>query len=121
MTKKNFATLLIGVIGGLLFSLGMCMCLLPQWIAFRTGVITTAVGALTLLILFLVRWKMDGRTCAPNWKLLGKIAFGVFASLVLGVGMCLILVFHRMVSGILAGIIGIVLLLCLIPMCIGLK
>lgn len=31
MEKKNFITLVLGVVGGLLFSLGMCMCLLPEW------------------------------------------------------------------------------------------
>ncbi len=121
MTKKNFVTLLFGVIGGLLFSVGMCMCLLPEWNAFDIGVAVTAVGAVILLILLLVRWKMEGRRMKPNWKLIGKIAFGIFAVLVLGVGMCLIMVFQRMIPGIVVGVVGIALLLCLIPMCIGLK
>ena len=30
MEKKNFIKLVLGVVGGLLFSLGMCMCLLPE-------------------------------------------------------------------------------------------
>ncbi len=121
MTKKNFITLILGAVGGLLFALGMCMCLLPEWNAFNTGVVVTAIGAVVLLILFLVRWKMDGRKLKPNWKLIGKIAYGTFAALVLGVGMCMIIVFNMMVPGIIVGIIGIVLLLCLIPMCLGLK
>jgi len=37
------------------------------------------------------------------------------------VGMCLIMVWNLMLPGILVGIAGIVMLLCLIPMCIGLK
>ncbi len=121
MTKKNFITLLLGCVGGLLFSIGMCMCLLPEWDTFDTGLAVTAIGAVILLALLLVRWKMDGRKCKPNWKLIGKTAFGVLATLVLGTGMCLIMVWHMMIPGILVGVIGIVLLLCLIPMCIGLK
>ena len=35
--------------------------------------------------------------------------------------MCMIMVWNLMLPGILVGIVGIVLLLCLIPMCIGLK
>ncbi len=120
MTKKNFITLVLGVVGGLLFSIGMCMCLLPEWQAFSTGVATTATGAVSLLVLFLVRWKMAGKKRKPNWNLIGKIAFGTFAALVLGVGMCMIMVFNLMIPGIIVGIVGIVLLLCLIPMCIGL-
>ncbi len=121
MTKKNFITLLLGVIGGLLFSIGMCMCLLVEWNAFETGVVVTAIGAVILLTVFLVRWTMDGKKLKFNWKLIGKIAFGTFASLVLGVGMCMIMVFNMMIPGIIVGVVGIALLLCLIPMCIGLK
>lgn len=45
----------------------------------------------------------------------------MFAALVLGVGMCMILVWNLLLPGILVGILGIVLLLMLIPMCLGLK
>ena len=51
MTKKNFAFLVLTVVGGLLFALGMCMCLLPQWNAFELGVVCTAIGGIALLIL----------------------------------------------------------------------
>lgn len=121
MTKKNFVTLVLGVVGGLLFGIGMCMCLLPEWDAFDTGVVVTAIGAISLLVLLAVRWKMDGRQLHVNGKLVGKIAFGVVGGLVLGTGMCLIMVWNMMVPGILLGVLGIVLLLCLIPMCLGLK
>ena len=43
------------------------------------------------------------------------------AALILGVGMCMIMVWNLMLPGILVGIVGIVLLLMLIPMCLGLK
>ena len=123
MEKKNFITLIIGVIGGLLFSLGMCMCLLPEWGVFNHGVVITAIGAVVLLITYIVYRKMSGKNKRKiNWKIVGKVAYGVFASLVLGVGMSMIMVFENMMLlGILVGIVGIVLLLFLIPMCIGLK
>ena len=38
MEKKSFVTLVMGVVGGLLFSLGMCMGLLPEWNMFNVGV-----------------------------------------------------------------------------------
>ena len=56
-----------------------------------------------------------------NWKTVGKVLYGVVSALVLGTGMCLIMVFDKMILGILVGIAGIIMLLCLIPMCIGLK
>ncbi len=52
MTKKNFMFLAMLVAGGLLFALGMCMCLLPEWNAFvpgvavATGFTGSCVGAL---------------------------------------------------------------------------
>ncbi len=121
MKKNDFITLVVGVLGGLLFSLGMCMCLLPEWNAFQPGVVCTAVGFVSLLILILVRCKKAGVKLHINWRLTGKIAFGVLGALVLGVGMCMILVWNLMLPGIAVGMVGIVLLLCLIPLFVGLK
>lgn len=121
MKKSAFINLIIGVVGGLLFALGMCMCLLPEWNAFKLGVVCTAIGAVILLALALVNYVKSGKKIKVNWKITGKVLFGTFAALVLGLGMCMIMVWNMMLPGILVGIVGIVLLLCLIPMCIGLK
>ena len=57
-----------------------------------------------------------------NAKTVGKIIYGVFASLVFGTGLGLVLAFEAlMIPGILVGLLGIILLLFLIPMCVGLK
>ena len=123
MEKKNFITLVLGTVGGLLFALGMCMCLLPEWNMFEIGVGCTAVGLIVIIATIIVYRKMSG--AAPiklNWKVVGKVVYGVVSALVLGVGMSLVLVFEgMMIQGILVGIAGIVMLLFLIPMCIGLK
>ena len=121
MKKSTFINLIIGTVGGLLFALGMCICLLPEWNAFGQGVICTAIGFLSLLIQSIVAWIRSGRKIKINWRIAGKVLYGVFASLVLGVGMCMIMVWNLMLPGILVGIVGIVLLLMLIPMCLGLK
>ena len=122
MKKSQFITLVGGIVGGLLFSIGMCMCLLPEWHAFREGVVVTAVGAVVLLVLAVVNAVRSGKTRKPiHWKTVGKVLYGVFAVLVLGLGMCMIQVWDMLLWGIVVGIAGIVLLLCLIPMCIGLK
>ena len=121
MKKSAFINLVIGTVGGLLFSLGMCMCLLPEWNAFTTGTVCTASGAMILLIQAIVAWIRSGKKLVINWKLTGKIIFGVAAALVLGLGMCMIMVWNLMLPGILVGIVGIVLLLMLIPMFLGLK
>ena len=123
MKKENFMSLVLGVIGGLLFGIGMCMCLIPEWNAFTPGVVVAALGAVVLIIMLIARYVMLGKPkIKVDPKLVGKIAFGVLGALVLGTGMCMVMVFERMmIPGILVGIIGIVLLLCLIPLCRGLK
>ena len=121
MKKSTFIHLIAGTIGGLLFALGMCMCLLPEWNAFEIGVVCTAIGGVSLLIQSIVAWVRSGRKIHINWKLTGKILYGVLASLVLGVGMCMIMVWNLMLPGIAVGIIGIVMLMMLIPMFVGLK
>ena len=121
MKKSAFINLMGGTVGGLLFALGMCMCLLREWNAFNIGVVCTAVGAAVLLVQGIVAWVRSGRKVRINWKLTGKILFGVFGALVLGVGMCMIMVWKLMLPGIAVGIVGILLLLMLIPMFLGLK
>ena len=122
MKKNQFIALLVGTVGGLLFSLGMCMCLLPEWNAFNEGVVAIAAGAVILLALAIVSRIKSGKPAKPiNWKVVGKVVYGTVSALVLGAGMCMIMVWNLMLPGILVGIAGIVMLLCLIPMCIGLK
>lgn len=123
MEKKNFIALIMGVVGGILFALGMCMCLLPEWGAFNQGVVFGIIGAVVLLITWIVYRKMSGKQPIKlNAKVIGKVIYGIFAALVFGVGMCMIMVFENMmILGIIIGIVGIVLLLFLIPMCLGFK
>ena len=121
MKKSTFVNLIVGTISGLLFALGMCMCLLPEWNAFNIGVVCTAIGFVSMLVQSIVAWLRSGRKIKINWKNAGKVLYGVFAALVLGVGMCRFMVWNLMLPGILVGIVGIVLLLMLIPMFLGLK
>ena len=122
MKKNQFITLLVGVVAGLIFALGMCMCLLPEWNAFTPGVVCTAIGGVILAgmgIIALVKTSKDRKPI--NWKMVGKVTFGVVSALILGLGMCMIMVWNWMIPGILVGIVGIVMLLCLIPMFLGFK
>ena len=123
MKKENFITLVLGTVSGLLFALGMCMCLLPEWGAFNIGIGFGVAGVIGIIATVITYRKLSGKKpIKVNAKTVGKIIYGVFASLVFGVGMCMTMVFEgMMIPGILVGILGIVLLLFLIPMCVGLK
>jgi len=122
MEKKTFVTLVMSVVGGMLFAMGMCMCLLPEWEMFNQGVVLAAVGLVELLITALVYCKKSGIKIKVNAKLVGKVIYGIFAACVFGAGMSMTMAFEgMMLPGIVVGIVGIVLLLFLIPMCVGLK
>ena len=54
-------------------------------------------------------------------KAIGTTLLGVLGAIVLGAGMCMVMVWDMLVWGIVVGIVGIVLLLCLIPVIKGLK
>ena len=122
MKKKDFVSLVMSVVGGILFALGMCMALLPEWNAMQEGVVIGVIGAVVLLAMVFVRRKMDGKPMIVfDGKTIAATLLGVVGAIVLGVGMCMVMVWDMMVPGIVAGIVGIVLLLCLIPVCKGLK
>ena len=122
MEKKTFITLVMSVIGGMFFALGMCMCLLPEWGAFNQGVVLGVIGAVEVLITWFVHRKMSGKQPVKvNAKTVGKVIYGIVAAIVFGIGMALVMAYGMMIQGIIVGIVGMILLLCLIPMCIGLK
>ena len=121
MSKKNFVSLILGTIGGILFALGMCMAMLPEWGAFTQGIIVGCIGAVILIALVLIRRKMEGKPVIVklSGKTVGSIVLGVVGALLLGAGMCMVMIWEMMIPGILVGIVGIVLLLCLIPLVKG--
>ncbi|MDE6748125.1 MAG: hypothetical protein K2K21_03550 [Lachnospiraceae bacterium] len=122
MKKSTFVAMILGTIGGILFALGMCMALIPEWNTLQQGIIMGVAGMIVLLAMVLVWRKMENKApIKPSGKTIGAILIGIIGALLLGVGMCLTMVWSHMVLGIIIGIIGIVVLLCLIPFIKGLK
>lgn len=122
MKKSTFVAMILGTIGGILFALGMCMTLIPEWNAFRPGVIMGVIGAVTLLIMVIIWRRMENKAPVKlSGKVIGATLIGIVGALLLGVGMCLTMVWSHMVVGIIVGVVGIVVLLCLIPFIKGLK
>lgn len=122
MKKSSFVAMILGTVSGVLFALGMCMALITEWNAFIPGVVFGCVGILLGLITVLIWRKMEHKKPIKiNGKTFITILVGVAGALTLGVGMCLCMVWSKMVLGILVGILGIVILLCLIPIVMGIK
>lgn len=122
MKKSNFVAMIMGTIGMVFFALGMCMALLPEWGMFRQGIVAGTVGIVIFLLTFIVWRKMEGKEPIKlNGKTVGTAVFGIFGALLFGVGMCLSMVFGKMILGVVIGVVGIVALLMLIPMTRGLQ
>lgn len=122
MKKSNFIALILGTIGTVFFALGMCMALIAEWEMRQQGTICGVVGLVVLLADLLIWRRMEGKEPIHlSGKTLGTLALAVIGALLLGVGMCLCMVFSKMVLGIVIGLVGIVALICLIPLTKGLK
>lgn len=122
MKKSSFVALVMGTVSGVLFALGMCMALLPEWDAFKQGVVLGAVGIVLGVITLLVWCKMENKQLPKmNGKNAFRVIYTVVAALVLGTGMCMCLVWEQIIWGTLVGLLGIVMLLALIPMIKGIK
>lgn len=122
MKKSSFVAMLMGTVSVVLFALGMCMALIPEWGAFQPGIVSGCVGLLLGLITVIVWRKMEHK--APirfSAKTVFAAVVGVVGALALGIGMCFCMVWNKMVIGIVLGLIGIAILLCLIPLTKGLQ
>lgn len=115
--------MVLGTVGGVLFALGMCMALIPEWEAFKPGLVFGCVGLLLGIITLIVWRKMEHKGC--RLKFPAKRFFPLLsvssAALALGVGMCLCMVWGKMVMGVAIGLVGLVLLLSLVPLIKGIK
>ena len=115
MKKSSFIAMVLGTVAGVLFALGMCMALLPEWNAFEPGIV---LGLITVFV-----WrKMEHK--APiklNGRMVAITIFGIIGALTLGVGMCFCMVWGNIILGTIIGLVGIILLLSLIPITKGIK
>ena len=122
MKKSSFIALIMGTVSGVLFALGMCMALLPEWNAFTEGIIFGGVGIVLGIITTLIWCRMENKKLPKmSVKNVFRTLYAVVSALVLGVGMCMCLVWHQIIWGTLVGLLGIIMLIALIPMIKGIK
>ncbi len=122
MKKSSFTAMVLGTVSGVLFGLGMCMALIPEWDAFQPGIIFGCVGIVLGLTTLIVWRKMEHKEPVRfSSKTVLTVIVGVAGALALGVGMCFSMVWGKMIMGIAIGLVGIVVLLCLIPLTKGIR
>lgn len=114
MKKETLIQIILGTVGGLIFSVGMCMCLIPEWDLFWPGVVACVVGALILLPIYPMYRKEHPRTPIHVEKTtLAAILSGLAGCLLLGIGMSLALTQTGkafLLLGIVIGVVGILVL-----------
>ena len=88
MKKSSFAALVLGTVSGVLFALGMCMALLPEWDAFTEGVILGAAGIVLGIATVLIWCRMENKKLPKlNGKTVFLTVYTVVSALVQGKGM----------------------------------
>ncbi|HIT21468.1 MAG TPA: hypothetical protein IAB56_00660 [Candidatus Scybalousia intestinigallinarum] len=118
MKKDTLLEIILGTIGGLIFAIGMCMCLIPEWDLFQVGVVVAIIGFIVLLCIIPVyRQSHPKKEHAPiNWGIVIAWIVGIIGALVMGFGMSRVMVTDPsqadMLVGIIAGVIG--LLICVL-------
>lgn len=118
MKRENFVTLILCTVGGIPFALGMCMCLVPAWNAFRPGVVLGALGAAVLLAAAVVRRRMQGKPAVRlTARTAGTALLAAAGALALGVGMCCTMVWTQFFSlGVAVGLAGIAAMAAALPL-----
>ena len=116
MKKETLLELILGTIGGLVFAIGMCMCLIPEWDLFKAGVVVAILGFIVLLCIIPVyRKNHPKKEHTPiNWGIVFTWIIGIVGALVMGFGMSKVMVGDPsktdLLIGIIIGIVG--LLIC---------
>ena len=119
MKKETLLEIILGTIGGLVFAIGMCMCLIPEWNLFTTGVVVGIIGFIILLCIIPIYKKEHPKKVTnkkTDWGLVLTWLIGIVGSLIMGFGMSKILVGSPekmdMIIGIITGGVG--LLICVL-------
>ena len=89
MKKETLLEIILGTIGGLVFAIGMCMCLIPEWDLFKAGCVVAIIGFIILLCIIPVyRSHHPKKQHEPiNWGIVFAWLIGIVGALIMGFGM----------------------------------
>lgn len=114
MKKETLLEIILGTIGGIIFAIGMCMCLIQEWNVFNVGVVVSIIGFIILLLIIPVyRSSHPKKEHKPiNWGIVLTWVIGVVGSLIMGFGMSRIMVENSstsdMIVGLITGVFGLI-------------
>lgn len=110
MKKETLLEIILGTIGGLIFAIGMCMCLIPEWNMFTVGVVVTIFGFIILLgIIPVYRNSHPKKVHAPvNFGIVITWIVGIIGALIMGFGMSQVMTNGNMLIGVIFGIVGLI-------------
>ncbi len=115
MKKETLLEIILGTIGGLIFAIGMCMCLIPEWDMLKEGIVVGIIGFIILLCIIPVYRKnhpKKKRTEPINCGIVATWVIGVVGALVMGFGMSRIMVEGTtktdMIIGLITGVVGLI-------------
>lgn len=109
MNKSTFVAITLGIVGGLIFAVGMVMALMEKWNLLVPGIVVGSIGLLILLAIYPVYRKMNNLPFVKiNAKTCISCIIGIFGTLMLGIGMCFVLIPESfdMFQGILGIVVG---------------
>lgn len=127
MKKETLLEIILGTIGGLLFAVGMCMCLIPEWDLFKAGVVVAVVGFIVLLCIIPVYRSSHPKKQhgSINWGIVFTWIIGVVGALIMGFGMSKVMVGDPsqtdLIIGIGTGIVGLIICVLNYPIYVYLK
>lgn len=114
MRKETLLEIILGTIGGIVFAIGMCMCLISECNVFIPGIVVSIIGFIVLLcIIPIYRGSHPKKKHGPiNWGIALTWIIGLVGSLIMGFGMSKMMVetasSSDMIVGLVTGIIGLV-------------
>lgn len=118
MKKETLLEIILGTVGGLIFAIGITMCLIPEWDLLKVGVVVGIIGFIILLGIIPIykKGKPKKEPKKIDWGIVLTFVVGIVGSLIMGFGMSKIMVGSPnkmdLIIGMITGVIG--LLICVL-------
>lgn len=115
MKKETLLEITLGTIGGIIFAIGISMCLIPEWDLLINGCIVSIIGFIILLGIIPIyrsNHPKKVRKKPINFKIVIAWIIGIIGALVMGYGMSRIMIAtptkSDMIFGMIFGVVGLI-------------